>query len=157
MKKLGSLFSRCGKETAVEVCSFYPQISQDALFTWAAAAEQRSRHPVGKALSRAYREQVGQALPAVEDFQALPGQGVRAVVNGVELLVGNLDLLSACRIAVSERDEARYASFLDQGRTVVYLAAAGRAVGLIALAAAPQPDEAEGVAAIPGIPAESLS
>lgn len=49
----------------------------------AAAAEQLSEHPLGKAVVRCFRQEAAAALPPVERFAMLPGEGVTAVVGGI--------------------------------------------------------------------------
>ncbi|GBD10392.1 Copper-exporting P-type ATPase A [bacterium HR23] len=98
----------------------------------AGSAERRSEHPLGEAIVRRAQER-GLALPDPEGFQALPGRGVEARIEGRVVLLGNRRLLHergiACDplLADAERLEG-------EGKTVMFLAVDGKAVGVIAVA-----------------------
>src|SRR5690606_8738235 len=62
----------------------------------AAAVERVSEHPVARAVMASARER-GVSPPAATGFVAIPGQGVRAIVEGRELQVGGPNLLAAIR------------------------------------------------------------
>lgn len=92
----------------------------------AASIAARSDHPVSLAVARA-AETDGVARFEVQDFAALPGQGVRGTVNGVAYCLGNHRLihdLGACSPAL----EARLEAIERQGKTIVLLAAMDTAV-----------------------------
>ena len=108
--------------------------SEEALYRLAAAAEQRSEHPLGKAIVRCFRASAKAPLPAAEDFTMLPGQGVRAAVEGHELLAGSLSLLGL------DTPPAGAENFLAQGSTVIYLSVDGVPAGYIVLADALRDD-----------------
>jgi len=114
----------------------------EGLLALAASAEQASEHPLGRAVVEAARAR-GLELERVEDFQAVPGLGVRARVGGRSVLVGTLRFLEESGIEtglaqpVSQREE--------RGRTVVLVGVEGRAAGFIALADTVKPDAAEAV------------
>jgi len=99
---------------------------------WAAVAEKNSEHPLGEAVIRAARAQ-GMELPDVEVFQAIPGHGVEARWGGEEILLGNRKLMQERGIdfsALLPRAEA----LEQEGKTVMFLARSGRALGLLAVA-----------------------
>jgi heavy metal translocating P-type ATPase len=116
----------------------------DRLLALAASAEQVSEHPLGQAVVKAAKERSIQ-LDRAESFEAVPGKGVRAAVAGKPVLVGTLRFLAESGIETSaldrmaEEHEAR-------ARTVIVVAAAGRAIGLIALADTVKDDAAEAIA-----------
>ena len=68
--------------------------AEDVLLNIVAAVEQRSEHPLAKAVVRA-AEHAGLAVPAVEEFQSFPGAGVSGVVDGRQVLIGSAAFLSA--------------------------------------------------------------
>ncbi|MFQ5521933.1 MAG: copper-translocating P-type ATPase, partial [Candidatus Methylomirabilia bacterium] len=112
----------------------------------AAAAEQGSEHPLGEAIVVRAKEQ-GLALPAVSDFQAAPGHGIKARVGGQELLLGNARMLSDRGVVLGGLDtEAR--RLADEGKTGVYVALDGRALGLIAVADVLKPEARNAVATL---------
>jgi P-type Cu+ transporter len=97
-----------------------------------ASAERSSEHPLGEAIVIGARER-GLELSEPEDFQAIPGHGIQARVDGREVLVGNLKLMN--RENISLRDlENKAASLSAQGKTPMYLAIDCKAAGLVAVA-----------------------
>jgi P-type Cu+ transporter len=112
----------------------------------AAAAEQGSEHPIGEAIAARAKE-LGLALPAVGAFVTVPGQGVDALAPEGRVLVGNRALMEARGIE-TDALEPRAAALAAEGKTVVYVAFAGQAFGLVAVADALKPDAPEAVAAL---------
>jgi Cu+-exporting ATPase len=95
----------------------------------AAALEHDSEHPFGKAIAGS--DEGGAAL-SVESFQATVGAGVRGIVNGEKMLIGNLQLLQEEGIDCSAAGEiSRTAN--DSGMTLVYITVDGRLAGVISL------------------------
>ena len=134
-----------GTPRVVEVCSCFPDHDRHRLYAWAASAELRSEHPLGKAVVGCYRE-LGLGEPIQpEEFQMLPGRGVRAVVGGKALIAGNEALLEQEGVAVPE--SARWAAehCLAEGCTLIYLAADGVLAGFLALTDTLRPDAADTV------------
>ena len=117
-----------------------PEISTGALYAWAAAAEQRSEHPLGKAVVRCYQADEGGELPPSDHFQMLPARGVRAAVAGRTVTAGNLKLLREQGIPLAEEDLRRAEACLREGCTVIYVAADGELVGFLALSDTLRPD-----------------
>lgn len=101
------------------------------LYRMAAGAEQRSEHPLGKAVTNSYTEKERKDLPAVEKFQMLPGRGICAEVEGNQLLAGNQLLLKEAGVAFTQPEAAE--TYLAQGCTLIYLAVNGKFSGYIAL------------------------
>ena len=98
----------------------------------AALAEQKSEHPLGKAICRAYLEQGGEA-ETIDDFKVLAGQGISAVVDGRQILVGKEGFMRARGVDVGAAAETAKAE-REKGATVVYVAAGARVIGFISLA-----------------------
>lgn len=107
-------------------------LAEEDLLRLAATVERSSEHPLAAAIV-AGAEERGLEPPPVEGFEAIPGHSVRARVEGHEVLLGNLRLLERERIDASalEPDWERLA---DEGKTPMYVAIDGRAVGLVAVA-----------------------
>ena len=114
------------------------------LLRLAATVEQGSEHPLGQAIVAEARQR-GLTLAAVEGFQAIPGQGVEAVVEGRPVLLGNPALLEREGID-SGQLTAEAARLGEQGKTAVVLAAGGAALGVIGLADTLKPDSPAAVA-----------
>ncbi len=107
-------------------------LAEEEVLRWAAAAERRSEHPLAEAVLRAAQDRQV-PVPEPEEFQALPGRGVVASVGGRRVLLGNRALLDEQGVPVG--DLVQDADTLTaQGKTVVFVAVDGRAVGLLAVA-----------------------
>jgi Cd2+/Zn2+-exporting ATPase len=110
----------------------------------AAAMEQRSEHPLAEAFVAAARKQGNSRLPAVQEFEALPGRGVRGVVEGSAYLLGNPGLLHSHRIELNgAREHLERVEAL--GKTAVMLANAQQPLGIIVLSDTPRADLAQTV------------
>ncbi len=115
--------------------------SEDRLAALAASLEVRSEHPIAKAIVR-YAERRGLVLPPVSGFQALPGLGVAADVDGGRVLVGTLALLDETAIAFGTSATARLEALEREGKTVVAVARDGAPIGIVALTDAIRPEAA---------------
>ena len=98
----------------------------------AAAAEQGSEHPIGAAIVERAKD-LGVALPPVAGFVTVPGQGVDAMAPDGRVLLGNRALMDTRGIEIDTL-AARAAALAGTGKTVVYVAFAGKALGLVAVA-----------------------
>ena len=137
-----------GQPHVVDVQCLEEGSSPEQLYAWAAGAELRSEHPLGKAIVRCYSEERQAQPPQPEEFQMLPGRGVKAVVQGQEILAGNPELLSEEGVSLSEDIRQAAAKHLSQGCTVVYLAVSGRTAGFLALADTLRPDAPHTIAQV---------
>ena len=97
-----------------------------------AAAEQTSEHPIAHAIRKAAAEQ-GTAEMRVEAFEAVPGNGVRATVDGHAVLVGTARWLDGEGIDVNALTP-RADTLADEGHTTLFLAVDGALAGLAAVA-----------------------
>ena len=118
----------------------------DEILALAAAAEQGSEHPLGEAIVARAKER-GLALPPISEFTTIPGQGIDAMATDGRVLLGNRALMDARGIEV-EALAPRARALAADGKTVVYLAFAGRALGLIAVADVLKPEAADVVVAL---------
>ncbi len=107
-------------------------IAPGQLLQWAAAVEQGSEHPLGKAIVEAAAKE-HLPLSAVSAFKAAPGHGVQGKVDGVSLLLGNKALMTEAGIGVAEVEKEADA-MAELGQTPIYVAAEGRLAGVIAVA-----------------------
>jgi len=103
----------------------------DALLALAAAAEAPSEHPLGAAVVAAARKRQ-LAFAAAEDFEAISGHGVRATVDGADVLVGRPSFVAE-RTGGLGRLAARADELEELGRTVVAVSRDGELQGLLAL------------------------
>ncbi|MGW3969415.1 heavy metal translocating P-type ATPase [Streptomyces ardesiacus] len=111
---------------------------EEELLRLAGAVEHASEHPVARAVAAGAEERLG-ALPGVEDFENVPGRGVRARVAGREVAVGRLYDGLPPDVAAA-RDEAE-----RLGRTAVVVGWDGEARGVVAVADAVKETSAEAV------------
>lgn len=136
LDKTGTLTEGAPRVTAVE--PLHAGIDADEVLRLAAAAEQYSEHPLGRAVTAAARER-GLVVSAPDVFSAVPGRGVRAAVGGREVVVAAAgDLPGAAALAAT-------------GATVVVVVDDGRPVGLLGLTDRVRHDAAAAVAALRGV------
>jgi P-type Cu+ transporter len=119
---------------------------EDEVLALAAAVEQASEHPLAAAIVARAKER-GVALPPIAEFQAVPGQGIDAMAAEGRVLLGNRTMMDERGIEVGALT-SRAATLAAEGKTVVYLAFAGRALGLVAAADALKPDAASAVTSL---------
>ena len=105
--------------------------SDSDVLRMAALAEQKSEHPLGKAIWSAY-EKGGGKYETAADFRVIAGQGVSAVVDGKTVLAGKEDFMLRQGLDVSACADA-CAAELGKGATVVFVAADQELIGFIAL------------------------
>jgi Cu+-exporting ATPase len=122
------------------------RVAEEDVVAFAAAAEQGSEHPLAEAIL-AYAKERGVALPAVSEFTAVPGQGIDAMAPEGRVLLGNRGLMDERGIDVRAL-EPWAAALAQDGKTVVYVAVAGRLLGLIAVADVLKADAFPAVAAL---------
>jgi Cu+-exporting ATPase len=119
---------------------------EEQVLLWAASVEKGSEHPLGEAIVHAAKEK-GMQLSAVEAFEAIPGQGVRARMDGRLLLLGNLRLMEENGVkADGLRDKAE--RLAGEGKTSMIVALDGRAAGIVAVADTLKPNSREAVEAL---------
>ena len=119
-------------------------ISADEALRLAAAIERDSEHPIARAVVASAAER-GLASPRIEGFEAIPGYGVKARVEGRELMVGGPNLLQklGAEPPPALQDAADRAA--REGRATVFLLADGRPVAAFATADAVRPESHEAV------------
>jgi Cu+-exporting ATPase len=108
---------------------------QDAprLLQLVAAVERQSEHPLAEAVVRHADAQRASNLAAT-GFRAVEGKGAAATVEGQAVLIGNHRLLSDEGVSLSPELTTQAEQLLSQAKTVLYVAVAGQAVGLIGVA-----------------------
>ena len=127
--------------TAVEPASGFDEAG---LLHLAAAIEQGSEHPLAEAVLQAARER-GIEWPAVEDFAAVEGRGVRGCVEGREVLFGNAKLMADNGIKPGGL-VARAEALAAEAQTPMFLAVDGRIAGLLAVSDPVKDDSREAIA-----------
>ncbi len=134
-----------GKPSVVEVV---PLAEADAqhLLAVAAAAESASEHPLARAIVES-ADQDSIPFPEASAFQARPGYGVEATVDGKRVLVGNLRFLDQQGVPINQAKE-RVAALEAEARTVIAVAEGQTLLGLVAIADRIKHDAQETVAGL---------
>ena len=135
-----------GTPRVVAVASNLAGLDRAGLYALAAGAEQLSEHPLGKAVVAGYREENSGEIAPAESFEMLPGRGVSAVVDGRRVLAGNPQLLADHGVAVSP--DAERQRLLEEGATMIYVAADGVFAGYLALSDTLRAESAATIAAL---------
>jgi P-type Cu2+ transporter len=110
----------------------------------AAAVERDSEHPVARAIL-ASAEERGVRIPAAEGFEAIPGHGVGARVEGRDLQVGGPNLLRRQQITPDGHLARAAEAAAERGQSTVYLIEGGRTLAVFAIADAVRPESLEAI------------
>ena len=121
-------------------------LTESALLALAAALEQRSEHPLARAVMlRAEEDKL--SVSEVSDFRALPGNGLTATLNDEELLGGSLSFISTkADVPQALRDKAE--ALAEEGKTPLLFARDGKLAGVIAVADVIKEDSPAAIAAL---------
>ena len=121
-------------------------LTESALLALAAALEQRSEHPLARAVMlRAEEDKL--SVSEVSDFRALPGNGLTATLNDEELLGGSLSFISTkADVPQALRDKAE--ALAEEGKTPLLFARGGKLAGVIAVADVIKEDSSAAIAAL---------
>jgi Cu+-exporting ATPase len=106
---------------------------EDSVLGLAASAEYGSEHPLGQAIVR-HASARGLDVKPASFFEAIPGRGVKAVVDGKTVLVGSRRLMSGNGVPVDDGVEEIVGRLENEGKTAMLVAADGRVAGVIAVA-----------------------
>jgi Cu2+-exporting ATPase len=122
-----------------------PGITEDDLMALTAAVEYNSEHPLAKAIvTEAKRRNVSRL--SATNFEALPGRGTKALVEGKSVEIGGPRLLIEAKVAVPPDVEKRTTAWASDGKTVLYAVAEGRLLGVFAVEDGIRPESTEAVA-----------
>ena len=132
-----------GKPEVLAVECFDGRFSQGTLFAFAAGAELRSEHPLGKAVTDSYKIKYKKKISDPEGFNMIPGQGVSAVVGGHCILAGNEKLIE---LLPEQKEKAQ--KYLGMGCSIIYLSVDGENAGFLALSDTLRPSAKQAVAGI---------
>ncbi|MCC8178799.1 MAG: heavy metal translocating P-type ATPase [Cloacibacillus sp.] len=129
LDKTGTITSGEPKVTDIIPASGY---GEDELLRLAAALEQKSEHPLARAVLRETGERKI-AAAEVSDFRALPGNGLAATLDGCALLGGNYNFISRQATASGEM-KAQSERLAEEGKTPLFFSKDGALAGIIAIA-----------------------
>ena len=122
-----------------------PGSGESDLLALAAAVGANSEHPLAEAI---VVEAKRRNLPTLQasDFEALPGRGAQARVNGKNVIVGGPRLLSEDKVKVPAEVEKRTTAWASEGKTVLSVVADGKLLGAFAVEDEIRPESHEAVA-----------
>jgi Cu+-exporting ATPase len=107
-------------------------IAESHFLALVAAAEKNSEHPLAEAIVRGIREK-SIVLPDAESFEAVPGYGIRSIVEGKEVLIGTRKWMANNQIEIESTFDAMNA-LEESGKTAMLVAIEGRYAGIVAVA-----------------------
>ncbi|MEO7217367.1 MAG: heavy metal translocating P-type ATPase, partial [Gemmatimonadaceae bacterium] len=119
-------------------------LTEDAALQLVAAVERDAEHPVARAIVKSAEER-GLAVPASDAFQAIPGRGARATVDGRQLSVGGPNLLSSIGVTAASELQQFAEAAATRGQSVVYLVEGTNTLAAFAVADSVRPESAEAV------------
>ncbi len=141
LDKTGTITS--GEPRVTDLCPA-EDVAEEELLVLAAALEQKSEHPLARAVLRR-QEELGLAVSEVEDFQALPGNGLSARLGNDILFGGNLAYISRSA-AVSDALRRQAEALAEDGKTPLFFARNHELLGVIAVADVIKPEAPQAVA-----------
>lgn len=108
---------------------------KDTILATAYGVEHPSEHPLSDAIAAYAKQALGKkALPEAEGFKALEGRGVRGVVDGKDVVIGNMRLMKEEKISLDSSLESKANTYTQGGKTTIYMATEGKLVAVFALA-----------------------
>jgi Cu2+-exporting ATPase len=119
-------------------------ISDEQALAWAAAVERDSEHPIAQGIVKSSEER-GVPIPAAEAFEAIPGHGVRARVDGRDLALGGPALLRQRRAEPPPALRSAADQAASEGRAAIYLLERDQALALFTVADAIRSESADAV------------
>jgi len=131
-----------------------PFSSREEVLRLAASVEHSSEHPLGEAVVKAALDKRLE-LSSPSDFNAIPGRGVEALVDGKKLFLGNLKLMEERGFSLDGLGEKANKIF-EEGKTVIFLGMDSQVVGIIALADTLKPNAKEALQALRRIGVETV-
>ena len=127
--KTGTLTN--GKPKVIAVKSLSESYTEQDIYALAAAAEQFSEHPLGKAIVGCYKQNANAPIPKATDFEMRLGQGVCAVVDGKRIFAGKLDMTNGNKNICQTNPEIQ--GFLNDGSTITYIFSDDELIGYLVL------------------------
>ncbi len=136
-----------GKPRVTEIIPI--DVTEDQLLQYAAALESRSEHPLATAVME-YASEKNIQPQTVSDFQALPGNGLTAVLDGKKLIGGSGHFMRTLTALPSSLEKTSD-TLASQGKTPLFFALDGRLLGVIAVADVIKPDSAQAIRELKGL------
>jgi Cu2+-exporting ATPase len=121
--------------------------TKDDLMARAAAVESNSEHPLAKAIVVAAGRRKLARL-AVTNFEARPGRGAKALVEGTSVEIGGPRLVAEAKVTIPPEVEQLTTAWASEGKTILYALAQGRLLGAFAMEDEIRPESRDAVAAL---------
>jgi len=132
-----------GEPSVTDVLAF-KGFTQDEALALAAIAEKGSEHPLGEAVVKAAKDK-GLSIPDADNFEAVPGHGIKATYQEKEVLLGNRKLMAQNKINVKAIEEPL--KILEEaGKTVTILAVNKKVAAAIAIMDVPKEEAKDAIA-----------
>jgi len=141
LDKTGTLTK--GEPSVTDILTF-DRYKENEVLEFAAVAEKGSEHPLAEAVLAAANK-AGLNIPDAENFEAIPGHGVKASLRDHAILFGNRRLMEDNKISIEESTEAHLTKLEEQGKTAMLLAVNGEIVGIVAAMDTPKDNAAEAI------------
>ena len=110
----------------------YNNFNENEILQLAASAENNSEHPLAEAIVNGAKER-NVEFKQYDKFRAMPGYGIRAVINEKEIQIGNRKLMASRKIS-TEAAEKDYEILSNEGKTPMFISVNNELAGLIAVA-----------------------
>lgn len=120
-----------GMPKVITVKSLSDNYAEQDIYSLAAATEQFSEHPLGKAIVNCYKQNTDNPIPKAINFEMRLGQGVCAVVDGKRIFAGKLDMTNGNKNICQTNPEIQ--GFLNDGSTITYLFSDDEMIGYLVL------------------------
>jgi len=135
-----------GEPSLTDVITATGEISEEELIRLVASAERSSEHPLGEAIVKGAKER-NMDLVEPQNFEAIPGHGIVAAIEGKALFIGNRRLMSSENIDISTL-EKKVDELEGEGKTAMLVAVDNKAVGVVAVADTVKETSAEAIQAL---------
>ena len=151
MDKTGTITQ--GKPVVTDLAC-HSGVAEDHLLQIAASLEKLSEHPLARAIVAEAEKRNMQFLP-VEQFEQIPGQGIKGSIEGLTCLAGNQKLLNAEGVHDQALEQLQD-QMADQGKTPLFFAAAGKLIGMVAVADVVKPSSKQAIADLQAMGIEAM-
>ncbi len=123
------------------------KLDKTELISLAASAEVLSEHPIARAIVR-YAVSSGESYTKPERFKVLPGNGIKAIIEGHSIIAGNLSFLNKEGIGITEEMFATAEDLAEKGKTVIGVAKEKKLFGIIGISDSIKDDARETIEAL---------
>ena len=145
----------CGKLEVSDITCFDFSLSRDQLLQLTAAAESKSEHPLGKAVT-AYASKRGTVSSEIRDFRMEAGRGISGTIDGKAILCGSQKYLEENGVSCTPQMVETLEAYRSQGKALVLVALEGRCSGVIALSDVLRPEAQKAIAELKALDVKTV-